>query len=426
MTREGLEELLRQRVGLDVSTIGAGSMDRVLARRIKETACKNIDEYFSLASRNKDEFQELTMELTIPETWFFRDRDSFVHLRTFVETIWQPGRHDQPLRILSVPCATGEEPYSIAMTLLEAGLSRGDFHIDGVDINSECLALARNGIFRPKSFRGTDLAFRSTYFSRNIEDKTFTLSPDILDTVTFSQANILSVSFPFERAAYDVIFCRNLLIYMDGESRVRVWEAITRLLAEGGIVFIGPAETAEFPGYAKIFPGYSFAFQRTGNDIEKKSSVVMQALEIKSQPARSIQNDNEKSFAAAFTPQVETETNTLPQENSTEEPVTLDYVRGLADMGKHDLAIESCQKFLSQNGPTAEAYFVLGMILQEIGEPSQAEASYHKALYLDSSHEQALINLVLLAEISGDTELAENLKSRLQRLRKRKLESAGL
>ena len=106
-----------------------------------------------------------------------------------------------------------------------------------------------------------------------------------------------------------------------------------------------------------------------------------------------------------------------------EEPVSLDYVLELADMGKHDQAIESCLKILSKKGSDAETYFVLGLIMQEAGNPSEAEACFRKALYLDSNHERSLLNLVLLAEIRGDTALAENLRCRLQRVRKRLLES---
>lgn len=270
MTRSAIEQLLRQRMGLDVSTIGPTSIDQALTARMKAAGSCDIETYLNLARANAGEFEELVMALAVPETWFFRDRQSFAMLKLFVETEWKPAPQPRPLRILSLPCATGEEPYSIAMTLLDVGLGGSEFHIDGMDISPEFLAIAGRGVFRPKSFRGKDLEFRRRFFStdpdpsKNFASPTFIISDELRQAVRFSKANVLEQLFLVGCEPYNVVFCRNLLIYMDNESRRRTWQVIDKLLASGGILFTGPTETLDSPGYSKAFPSYSFAYRRVG------------------------------------------------------------------------------------------------------------------------------------------------------------------
>ena len=117
-----------------------------------------------LARTDSPRQRQLIETVIVPETWFFRDREAYVALVKVVLEEWLPAHGDGPLRLLSAPCSTGEEPYSMAMALFDAGLPANRFHIDALDISARSLARARRAFYGRNSFRGTNLSFRGRYF----------------------------------------------------------------------------------------------------------------------------------------------------------------------------------------------------------------------------------------------------------------------
>ena len=146
--------LLRKTVGLDVASVGVSLIERAVKQRVIANDLRNISQYADLLQSCEPELQSLVEEVVIPETFFFRYPESFAALRQIVGEQFLFGT--KKLRALSVPCSTGEEPYSIAMTLLDAGLSLERFQIDAIDISAHLLDIARLGIFGGNSFRGSD------------------------------------------------------------------------------------------------------------------------------------------------------------------------------------------------------------------------------------------------------------------------------
>jgi CheR methyltransferase, SAM binding domain len=155
MIRTEFEYLLKRTMGLDVAAIGASAIERAVNER--RSACKltDVQAYLNYVQESETELQELIEAVVVLETWFFRDRDAFVALTRMICEDWLPAHAAGVLRLLSLPCSTGEEPYSMAMALLDAGVPRSRFQIDAVDISERALAVARRAEYRKNSFRRT-------------------------------------------------------------------------------------------------------------------------------------------------------------------------------------------------------------------------------------------------------------------------------
>src|SRR5262249_51536192 len=142
--------------------------------------------------------------------------------------------------ILSAPCSTGEEPYSLAMALLDAPVPRSQFTIDAVDLSVRALDRAKQAIYGKNSFRGKAVAFRDRHFAQTGD--VFKLHDAIHECVSFYQGNLLEEKFLVNHKPYDFIFCRNLLIYFDRATQKLALRKLHQLLSPSGVLFVGPAE----------------------------------------------------------------------------------------------------------------------------------------------------------------------------------------
>jgi chemotaxis protein methyltransferase WspC len=341
--------------------------------------------YADLVARSPAERDLLVEEVVVGESWFFRDAQVFSFVANAATTrAAVPGRG--PVRILCVPCAGGEEPYSVAMALLDAGLEPGRFTIDAIDVSHAALARAARGSYSANAFRTADLAFRDRWFAavagrRVIADR-------IRGCVSFSWGNVLEPDFCAGRPAYDLIFCRNLLIYLTADARRRVEETVDRLLAPDGILFLGAAEPPILKG--EWLPAGSisvFALRRGPRPAATVATVAPPAA----RPAA--------VTGAATAPPAAPQADDLPQ--------VLHAAGALANAGRQTEAIELCEQARGRLPPSAELFFLLGMLHQAVGDLDRAEGCLHKTLYLDAHHEEALLALALLATQRGDLRMAE-------------------
>ena len=156
--------------------------------------------------------QELIDYLTTNETYFYREFKQIQELITLVK------KSQGSVKILCAPSATGEEVYSIAIALLEAGVSSSSFHILGVDINSDAINKARNAVYGERNVRNLTPKIISKYF--DINDKKYTLKQSVKSLVSFQVTNIFDSSFK-NIGKFDFIFCRNMLIYFDKETKLK-------------------------------------------------------------------------------------------------------------------------------------------------------------------------------------------------------------
>ena len=160
-------------MGLDPKSLGREVITRAAAARMEFLGIADIRDYAAKISLDKDELKELIELIVVSETWFFRDSHPFDLLKK--HAVGHIAKYGPPYRVLSAPCATGEEPYSIVIALLDAGLSPKSFTVDGVDISDRALDKARNGLYTSYSFRSDPVNRR--YFT--LSDQGF----EILDSV---------------------------------------------------------------------------------------------------------------------------------------------------------------------------------------------------------------------------------------------------
>ena len=403
--------LLRQTVGLDVASVGVQLIERAVKRRLNANNLRDISQYADLIHRSESELQSLFQAVAVPETFFFRYPASFAALRQIVADQYLSG--SQKIRLLSVPCSTGEEPYSIAMTLLSAGLSLEKFHIDAVDINAYLLNIAKIGIFGSNSFRGSELHYRNQYFQQ--VDASFRICDRVRQCVKFELGNILEERFRFGGQPYDFIFCRNLLIYFYIEAQDQAIKNLRQLLTPKGLLFVGAAETSlvtqRYLSSMKLPMAFAFC--------QRESLPSNLLLELKQpkvcSPATKCRTVAYRKPKLAITKKVGSE-RAIYQETLVRD---LAFAELLADKGELEEATEICEIFLREQGPSARAFHLLGLICDSSGDQHQASEFYRKALYLEPDHYEVLIHLALLKDKSGDSAAAKTLKNRARRILER-------
>ncbi|MDJ0597794.1 MAG: CheR family methyltransferase [Crocosphaera sp.] len=394
-----IEQLLAKKIGLGPDKVGQRQLIKAVTTRQKACGINKVSDYLKRLQSSAQEFQELVEQLVIRETWFFRHRQAFSLLRHYVQTEWLPSHSHQTLRILSVPCSTGEEPYSIAMTLLNSPLTSQQFTVEGMDISHTALTVAKKGIYGKNSFRSHDQVDYKQFFQ--VEQNRYQITQSIRNQVKFSAKNLLS-AWPLNYSPYDVIFCRHLLIYLDEVSRDRVLTILDRLLKEGGLLFVGAVETTLIKAPHFRFMSYPSAFAYQKFPIAKTEPLVTplgnpkpyQRSPLKKRPSISVPKPPEKEIQLS----------------------SLEMAQQLANRGKLKEAAQCCQIHLQGHPIDAKGYLLLGEISQAQGNLEEAQRCFQKALYLQPNYRDALIHLVLLRESEGDVQGAAILKNRIQRL----------
>lgn len=405
-----IEALLRKEIGLDAASIGSTLIERTIRLRMKQHGLKQVQAYRDLLANSPEELRELIEAVVVTETWFFRDREPFNAFVQIALNEWLPRNPAGPLRTLSVPCSSGEEPYSLAMALLDAGVPDTRFAIDAVDISVNALARAEKGVYGRNSFRGRDLAFRDRHFHQSKEG--LELNPSVRATVKFRRDNILDDGFLAGSAPYDFIFCRNLLIYFDRSTQVLVLEKLHRLLARDGVLFVGPAEMplATEGGFVSANLPLAFACRKFAPEAVSATKLRPRA----SDPGRSATGKpvSGKSKPVHFTDTLQRLPS--PAHLTHHAPNSLEVARQLADSGRSEEAAAICEAHLSRHGPSAEAYYLLGLIKDASDDP-EAITFYRKALYLEPNHYEALVHVALWLEKMGDIIGARPFKRRAER-----------
>ncbi len=188
-----IEMLLRQTMGLDAASVGLSTIERAVQQRMTACGLKDVSVYLKKVRASPVELQELIEAVVVSETWFFRDPEAFSVLAQIVLQEWLPAHPQSQLRVLSIPCATGEEAYSLAMTLDGIGVPHENAHIDAIDISEHALARARKGIYGRNSFRGRNLDFRDLYFEQLAHG--YQLTGRIRRRVVFHRENLFDPNF---------------------------------------------------------------------------------------------------------------------------------------------------------------------------------------------------------------------------------------
>jgi len=266
-----LRDLVYQHCGLHFTEDSKYLLEKRLGKRVRHHRLKNFKEYYYLLRYNQDkdqEFTEVINVLTTNETYFFRED---FQLKTFTDEILPEIRRrketlgEKRLRICSAGCSTGEEPYTIAMLLLDDP-SFHDWQIEivGTDISQRVLQLARKGEYGDSSFRSTEPSYKRRFFTE-VNGK-FQIADRVKNLVSISHLNLFDSSRVALLGTMDVVFCRNVIIYFDLAAKRRVVEGFHNRLRPEGFLLLGHSESLMNISNAFVLRHYThdMVYQRPG------------------------------------------------------------------------------------------------------------------------------------------------------------------
>lgn len=221
-------------------------LNKFISKRSDELNMDNFRKYFfklRFDDKSGEEFQELMNAVTVNETYFYREKDQFeVLANKILPELHKRLPASKPLRILSSPCSTGEEPYSMILHIVEEGrvVEERDIEVVGIDIDSTVIKKAQVGKYTERSIHAIPKNVLAKCFKKKALG--YELSEDLQGTVDFQVANVFDRTQMRKLGKFDVIFSRNMLIYFDDASRKEVAMTLYDMLNPGGYVLLGHAE----------------------------------------------------------------------------------------------------------------------------------------------------------------------------------------
>lgn len=276
--RQAFIGLIAKNTGLKVREREQETLWDKIFLRMKGLKLAIPEDYYQLLESSTldshQEWQELVVDITNLESYFFRDQGQFSLLKNHIlPEIIQRQQHSKTIRICSAGCSTGEEPYSLAILLKELipELEQWNLLIWGLDINQEALQKAKTGIYRPWSFRNVDETIKQQYFQ--LINKQYHLVEPIKEMLNFQTLNLVKDSFPqtnSELRDMDLIICRNVFIYFESSAIAKVLDNFYQTLQPGGYLITGHAELSDqdlSQFQTKVFPE-SLVYQRQADNLD--------------------------------------------------------------------------------------------------------------------------------------------------------------
>lgn len=364
------------------------------------------------------EWHCLLNQLTIGESYFFRDERQFALLRQQIIpellAAKRQARGSQALRIWSAGCATGEEVYSLAILLHDMGLAQEGWTLKvvGTDLNQDFLAKARRGLYSPWSFRQTAESLRRQYFLPEWGDS-WQIRPEVKRLTQFFEFNLVqdAAAALTEPGPFDLILCRNVFIYFTPDAIATTLTQFYQALAPGGYLVTGHAELQGIPlGSFRVrsFPA-SVVYQRpTAAAVSSPAAPTVLDLAAplparRSQPRRTIASSrapaplSRPATAKASPSQPSGADLQFPFENALAE------AQSLADMGQYGAAQKACEVAIALRPFAVEPCYLLANIAEETGDVEGAKVFLKRALYLDPNTLPAYLELADLYDRTQDS-----------------------
>lgn len=401
-----LKQFLIDATGLAYYADKDADLARRIYRRIAGLAGSSCSAYLELLrdpARGRTELGALVEEITIGETYFFRHREHFDALQDVVfPDLMNRNATTRRIRIWCAGCADGAEPYSLSILLKkEMGhrLIGWDVTILGTDINRQYLAAAREGAFERWSLRSTSDEVRDECFVER--DRKWILAPGYRAGVSFQFHNLVEDPFPpaADPAPFDLIICRNVMIYFDPQQMGSIVKRFHGALEKGGWLLVGPSEPnmTHFQSFRAVnAPGVTL-YQRPAETIPplepapSLEPVLLDLIPAMALPAPLFRE-------AEVPPAGEIADHALP---------TLTDLRSSADRGDWDDAARYGQELIQFDSLNALAHFHYALVLEQMGRLSESERSLRRALYLDRQSPLVHYHLGRLLRSKGDLRQAE-------------------
>lgn len=400
-----LSELIAHKTGLHFPADRHADLLRGLTSAARELGFADAAECAAglLSSQLTDaQVDVLAGHLTVGETYFFRDRNTFDALaQQVLPELIERRRHERRLSIWSAACCTGEEAYSLAILLQQCLPDWRDWRITLVatDLNQRFLDKARAGVYGEWSFRDAPPGLKARWFTRTAEGR-YALVPQVREMVKFARFNLVTDGFAglgVDTRAMDLILCRNVLMYFTPAQAEKVVTGLHRLLREDGWLIVAGGEGSQMlPRFSPVsFPG-TILYRKGAAPAPAAASV------------RSIQPVVHIPIPAPAPPA----TTLVPPAPSppTRDEATLNddqrkalamQARALADQGKLAEALARCDQWIATDALDAGGRYLRAAILQEYGEIDQARRALQQAVYLQPDFVLAHFALGNLARLEG-------------------------
>lgn len=240
-----LRDFITEKCGITYNEKQKYLFQQKILKRLEKNGLKTFKEYYYLLKYNltKQELEELFNVLTVNETYFFREKEHIYTLRDIIIPKMFEDRPNRNIKILSAGCSTGEEAYSTSIILGEAFASqKRNIDIVGIDISKRAVDIAQSGVYRKISltFRAVDKTFLIKYF--DVDNDNLKLKPTIKNSVRFKNQNLFEFNSPILQDKYDIIFCRNVMIYFGKNHKQDLVSHFGKILNDDGYLILGCTE----------------------------------------------------------------------------------------------------------------------------------------------------------------------------------------
>ncbi len=386
-----IAQLIQQQLGLIYNGNKLNDLKRRLNHVLKEIPERQHEQTIAhLLAGEFERIPNLIAELTIPETYFLRNIRLFKALKSkILPEIIERKKYSHQINIWSAGCSSGEEPYSVAILLheiLQEKISQWKIQLIATDLNENILQKARRAVYSEWSFRGVPPDFKARYFSP-LPQALYQLKPEIKETVSFFQHNLIEGSYPPTRNVqnFDLILCRNVLIYMSHTTVQTILEKFYGILNDWGYLITGPSEfpTLKNKKFKPVIIEETIFYQKAKQhapalrqptpDTRKKRFSPRQPFRIKA-PFPKKKTD----FSLEIVKKDEKKDKIKPLVSKT-----LDSVRNSANLGHLDEALEYCKQYVKHHITDKHGYYLMGTILTEKGDLKEAETYFKRAIFLD-------------------------------------------
>ena len=397
--------------GLVFDASRRGAITAILSERMDKTKHPSVESYLAFVESvaGMTERQQLLDAVTIQETHFFRNLPQIEALRRDVlpELLRRARNTGRPLTIWSAGCSTGEEPYTIAMLLVEILQGTGPYpvRILGTDVSAAALDVARAGVYSGRTIQLAEPGAVERWFDKR-SDGSYSVAQPVRDLVEFRLQNLVIDEPPFEPGEVDLVVCRNVTIYFGRETTTRLVGSFHRLLTVGGYLVLGHAETLwQISDEFSLLPvGEAFVYRKDAVPAARRPALrgAPAAATTPSPPRRVMQN---VLRVPGLRPRRHTTSEPPPRTEAARIPSPADDLlraREALSRGNYDEAATLAERATATNPLLVDGYIVEGRALSNQGDDDGALAALRKAVFLDPAAAHAHFLLATTLARVGD------------------------
>ncbi len=405
--------VVRRLTGLVFSPVRRGALAEGVTRAMRRARVRDGSAYIERLATDRSLLEDLASEITVGESYFFRAPEQIAVIVELLREASAPPRPG-PLRVWSAGCAGGEEPYTIAIALHRAGLA-GAVHLLATDLSPRALERARRGRYGRWALRAVDPDIEHAYF-RPVRDE-FELVPEIRQAVELRALNLAEDNYPSLTSGVwglDLIVCRNVLIYFDSDTAVRVLGRLLDSLSPDGWLVLGASDPtivaqASCEG---VMTSAGLVYRRRGRAV----SIPLAAAPVEAPTTRAPRPPEPPPAAPARLPPLEPAAAppAIPMPASAAPAAEVEdlgakaalLVRALANQGRLADAGRECATALDRHRTSAELHYLHAVLQGEAGRHADAAAAARRALYLDPTLVVAHLALATALARSGAADAA--------------------